>query len=197
MTRSIERTGRNEQIDASRHYIGAALKYDPNFIFDEVLRPEDRRPRNMPGAVAGFIDSEIGEKYPDPDPEIPLNKILRNGLRNTQTFLHDAIRRHKITEEAAYRIIEHPMTIETLAGLALQDESLGLANFNNRDDHPYAISRDESKITRGFGFETSSLHGCPFAGREGKIDVDPLFKKFVTKSAGVLAIRSYYNRFSN
>lgn len=125
--------------------------------------------------------------------------LLRAGINDTRFILQSALAAidSPPSESEALTIVRNPVTVQTIALLALRTEDAlaglilqqGLqygdnTQYYNIDPVRMALTVDHDQVT-------GMKHGCPFAGYEGELAPDPLFTRF-TKWAGELAVRSLY-----
>lgn len=186
---------RKRRIQDSRRLFGFAVSLDPSNLFVEMGSPLPSRLSDRAGPfVIKKAEESNGDFYRN-----EVEELLNSGIRDTVDILHPKLEKI-ISEkgiEAALKFAADKRTAAALASLALRPESLMKSLIQTEAFNPHGVSfrlteDGPAMIASERLIGTQNEVGCPLAGENAEVKVDPLFKKF-TDWTGQLCIASIAN----
>lgn len=174
-------------IHNSRRVFGFAVRHDPFDLYEAIGAP---RPLRMVDLVVehtkqGYLHEAVATSH-----EARAFEIFGHGVRDTQTLIQPFLRAK--SAEAGREFIASDEACRWLATLALRADDDDLNGFaaiisETNDHYKYVTDAKHPTDPHPKVLSPNPERGCPFAGHNGAVDIDPLFRKFVTW-AGSLAL---------
>lgn len=178
-------------IQASRKVFGFALSHDPFELYDTLNKPR-------PSALADSVYVRIRHDYLQRDSvaqqatsaEEKAFGLLQRSVDQVDTLMQPYLREK--TAQEGREFITGKTAREWLATLALRrddDEMTGFANLVDFRHRNYRLvtDADHPGDRHPKTIPPHKERGCPFAGHDGEVHIDPIFRRFVPW-AGALAL---------
>ena len=170
-----------ERRQGARCLFGYAVKHEPISLYATMGEP---LPSRLGGRATRFIVDQLHQEKGRTVPS-EVTSLLEHGITDTQNLLHD----HFVQlagahgPAAAEAFGRHETTVRTVAQLALRTEESMRGAIDSHERHDVvadAFLADESALHIKPGrLVPHEHHGCPLAGHDGELDIDPLFTRFV------------------
>lgn len=171
----------SERTHGARRLFGYTVSLDPHEAFDTMGSP---LPSRLSHRATTFV-VESARQYRGEEFHSSVVDLLRNGINDTQNFLHKHLVRITETQGAhkAEAFATHDRTTRSIAVLALRTEEsmqnlISILERDRQDTYFPVIGDDVALDTNNARITPNTRSGCPFAGHDGEIDIDPLFKRF-------------------
>lgn len=192
MDQLIEAKSKPSIMKRSRDMFNYATSLDPYEMLEEMKRPPVSR---LASSAHGYVkQSAINETVPPYDTaDDQLDAILRLGITNTfdiiQAHIHKPYNSGGV--EQAVKFVEHERTAQAIAITALRSEDAMtslIGTMSQKEEIDLFKNHKNEHLDVGYKLsQTNPEKGCPAAGYNGEVKINPEFKALV-KWIGHLAI---------